>query len=99
MTGDLVASLRNELPAIDVELTVPQGHTVAVMGPNGAGKSTLMNLLAGLSRPGIGRIALGSRELFGNSTFMPPHRRDVSMLTQQGLLFPHLTVRQHSRQS
>ena len=95
MTGDLVASLRNELPAIDVELTVPQGHTVAVMGPNGAGKSTLMNLLAGLSRPGAGRIALGSRELFGNNTFMPPHRRDVSMLTQQGLLFPHLTVRQN----
>jgi molybdate transport system ATP-binding protein len=78
-----------------MKLSVPQGNTVAVMGPNGAGKSTLMNLLAGLLRPVDGSICVGRRELLGSRTFVPPHRRDVSMLSQQGLLFPHLTVRQN----
>jgi molybdate transport system ATP-binding protein len=95
VTGDLVAQVRNTSPFIDVDVTVPRGHTVAVMGPNGAGKTTLMNLLAGVERPTAGRVSLGDRELFGHRAFVPPHKRDVSMLTQQGLLFPHLTVRQN----
>ncbi|WP_020106328.1 sulfate/molybdate ABC transporter ATP-binding protein [Nocardia sp. 348MFTsu5.1] len=95
MTGDLVAELRSEVPFLDLQLTVPAGATVAILGPNGAGKSTLMNLLAGLLKPTDGSLAVGERQLIGPKVFVPPHKRGVAMLSQQGMLFPHLTVRQN----
>jgi ATP-binding cassette subfamily B protein len=44
-------------PALQgVSLRLPAGSVVALVGENGAGKSTLVKLLAGLYRPGSGRI-------------------------------------------
>lgn len=81
----------------DVELDVGAGETVAVLGPNGAGKSTLLALLAGLLRPESGRASLAGRELFriggpGADTWLAPHRRGISLLAQEALLFPHRSV-------
>lgn len=95
MTGDLAAELHSDIPFLDVDISIPAGHTVAVLGPNGAGKSTLMNMLSGLLRPNSGLIRVGKRELVGPKTFVPPHKRGVSMLSQQSMLFPHLTVKQN----
>jgi molybdate transport system ATP-binding protein len=87
------------LPArgFDVEITVGDGETVAVLGPNGAGKSTLLTLIAGLLKPETGRATLGEQVLFdvdarGRGRWLPPHRRGVSMLAQDALLFPHLNA-------
>lgn len=95
MTGDLDAELRSDIPLLDVKLHIPAGHTVAVLGPNGAGKSTLMNMLSGLLQPTSGSIRVGDRELVGPRTYVPPHKRGIAMLSQQGMLFPHLTVKQN----
>jgi molybdate transport system ATP-binding protein len=78
----------------DLSLAVEPGETVAVLGPNGAGKSTLLALAAGLLRPDAGRASLGDTVLFDTAAgaFTPPHRRGVSLLAQDALLFPHLTV-------
>lgn len=43
----------------DVDLVVPDGEHLAVVGPSGIGKSTLAGLMAGLLRPGTGRVLLG----------------------------------------
>ncbi|NZA28243.1 ABC transporter ATP-binding protein [Luteimonas sp. SJ-92] len=40
----------------DLTLTIEAGQTVALVGENGSGKTTLAKLLAGLYRPGSGRI-------------------------------------------
>lgn len=46
-----------ESPALQgISLRLPAGSVVALVGENGAGKSTLVKLLAGLYRPGSGRI-------------------------------------------
>src|SRR5215469_497013 len=42
----------------DVSLTVGRGELFALLGPNGAGKTTLLKLLANLSTPDRGRIAI-----------------------------------------
>jgi molybdate transport system ATP-binding protein len=80
--------------SFDVSLAVEPGETVAVLGPNGAGKSTLLALTAGLLRADSGRASLGGTVLFDTAAgvFTPPHRRGVSLLAQDALLFPHLTV-------
>ena len=75
----------------DVTLSIAAGETVAVLGPNGAGKSTLLGVIAGLLRPS-GRATLGGTVLFDDENFTPPHRRGVSLLAQDALLFPHLSV-------
>jgi molybdopterin-binding protein len=73
---------------VDVRLEVPEGETLALLGPNGAGKSTVLSVVAGLVAPTSGRVELDGRDLAG----VPPHRREVALLAQEPLLFPHLSA-------
>src|SRR5215831_8812208 len=70
------------------------GRTAALFGPSGAGKTTIANLIAGLVTPDRGRIALDDAVLFDSETHVniPPHRRRIGYVFQEGRLFPHLTV-------
>lgn len=85
---------RLEERGAEFDLTLADGKILAVLGPNGAGKSTLLLLIAGLLRPDEGRVELGDLVVTDTSTgvFVPAHARGVAMLSQQALLFPHLTV-------
>lgn len=47
----------------DVELSVRQGETIAVVGQSGSGKSTLLQILGGLDRPSSGRVLVGGQSL------------------------------------
>jgi molybdate transport system ATP-binding protein len=83
---------------LDVSIDLAAGQTLAILGPNGAGKSSLLSIIAGLLRPDTGHATLADRTLFrlggpaAASRWLPPHRRGVSLLAQQPLLFPHLSV-------
>jgi molybdate transport system ATP-binding protein len=74
-----------------------KGRTTALFGSSGAGKTTIVNLIAGLLAPDRGRIVLGGKALFDSSTRVniPPHRRHIGYVFQEGRLFPHLTVRRN----
>ena len=69
----------------------------ALFGPSGAGKSSVANLIAGLIAPDRGRIALDDTVLFDSASRIdvPPHRRRIGYVFQEGRLFPHLTVRRN----
>lgn len=79
---------------VDVDLALEDGQVLAVLGPNGAGKSTLLSMIAGLLRPDTGRIELGATVVTDTraGTFVPAHARRVAMLSQQAMLFPHMSV-------
>jgi molybdate transport system ATP-binding protein len=62
---------------------------LGLIGPSGCGKSTLLDAIAGIE-PGA-RVVLDGRDL----SRVPLHRRGVGYVTQDALLFPHLTVRQN----
>lgn len=87
-------SLRAVVPerGLDLELTVAGGETLAVIGPNGAGKSTVLSLISGALHPASGRIVLDDRVLTGERRWVPPHERKVTTLSQDPVLFPHLTA-------
>lgn len=78
------------------DLAIGSGLT-ALFGPSGSGKTTLINLVAGLARPTSGRIAFAGEVWSDAATghFLPPHRRRIGYVFQEGRLFPHLTVRQN----
>lgn len=69
-------------------LSAGPGTTIAVVGPNGAGKTTLLRALLGLTPRSRARLRLGSVDV----SELPPHRRGVAWVPQDGALFPHLTA-------
>ena len=66
----------------------------AVFGPSGAGKTTIVNAIAGLVKPESGQIILNGKTLFDSALGidLPPHRRRIGYVFQDGRLFPHLSV-------
>ncbi|MBI4607043.1 MAG: metal ABC transporter ATP-binding protein [Planctomycetes bacterium] len=53
---DLTVAYGTQPVLWDVDLTLPEGHLIAVVGPNGAGKSTLLKAIVGLVRPITGWV-------------------------------------------
>jgi iron(III) transport system ATP-binding protein len=94
--GLRVTGLRRSYGAVPVlrgiDLDVPAGALTAVVGPSGCGKTTLLRLIAGFDRPEAGTIAIGDRTVTEPGSLMPPERRRIGYVTQDGNLFPHLTV-------
>ncbi|WP_436399038.1 molybdenum ABC transporter ATP-binding protein [Roseobacter sp. S98] len=82
--------------SLDVSFEAPRGITV-LFGRSGTGKTSIINAVAGLLRPTTGRATINGRTLFDTerAIWIPPHRRRVGYIFQEGRLFPHLTVRQN----
>ncbi|MDV6011568.1 ABC transporter ATP-binding protein [Haloechinothrix sp. LS1_15] len=76
----------------DLDLRVESGQLAAVLGPSGCGKTTLLRVIAGFHRATTGTVALGDRVVAGAGRHVPPERRRVGVVPQEGALFPHLSV-------
>jgi iron(III) transport system ATP-binding protein len=75
-----------------VDLDAADGRITALLGPSGSGKTTLLRILAGFDRPDAGEVRLAGRVVAGPGVFVPPERRKIGVVTQEGSLFPHLDV-------
>ncbi|HYZ63726.1 MAG TPA: ABC transporter ATP-binding protein [Acetobacteraceae bacterium] len=75
-----------------VDLAVQSGGITALLGASGSGKTTLLRLIAGFERADSGRIAIGGEDVAGPGLHLPPERRRIGYVPQEGALFPHLTV-------
>ncbi|HYI62333.1 MAG TPA: ABC transporter ATP-binding protein [Acidimicrobiales bacterium] len=75
-----------------VDLDVPGGSLTAVLGPSGCGKTTLLRILAGFDQPDGGTITFDGEEVSRPGRAVPPERRRVGIVPQEGALFPHLDV-------
>jgi putative ABC transport system ATP-binding protein len=77
-----------------VSLTIARGETASLVGESGSGKSTLLALLAGLMRPGSGRVIFDEQDLAelddaGRATL---RARRIGVALQKGNLIPFLTA-------
>ena len=80
---------------LDVTFEGAANSITALYGPSGSGKTSVINMVAGLSRPDSGEIALGGRRLFDSEkgVNLPPEKRRIGYVFQEGRLFPHCSVR------
>jgi len=74
-----------------VSLEVRPGEYFIILGPTGAGKTVLLETIAGIHTPDSGRIFLGDTEI----TAMEPRLRNIGMVYQDYMLFPHLTAEEN----
>ena len=93
--------------AFDVDLAVARGgrqiavrfetqaRVVSLFGPSGAGKTSVLDMIAGLLRPAAGHVRVAGETLFdaAQGITLPPDRRGVGYVLQDGRLFPHMSVR------
>ncbi len=81
---------------LDVTFSANGGVT-ALFGPSGSGKTSVAQMVAGLSKPDRGRIEIAGRVLYdaAKGINLPPEKRGLGYVFQEGRLFPHLSVRKN----
>jgi molybdate transport system ATP-binding protein len=92
-----VIDLAYAVGGFQLEAQLPVEGWTAVFGPSGSGKTSLLECVAGLRAPHRGRIEIAGEVLLdtarGRAT--PSRARRVGYVSQNGDLFPHLTVRRN----
>jgi putative thiamine transport system ATP-binding protein len=79
---------------LQLDTAIEPGATLTVMGPSGVGKSSLLAYIAGFLSPDFeahGEIYLNDNCL----NALPAEQRQIGLLFQDPLLFPHLSVAQN----
>lgn len=75
-----------------VSLDVSDREFLAILGASGSGKTTLLRSIAGYLRPTSGTITVAGEVVAGPHTWVPPEKRHIGVVPQEGALFPHLDV-------
>ncbi len=71
-----------------VSLAVESGKTMSILGPSGCGKTTLLRIVAGHESADSGSVVIGDADI----SSLPPAKRGIVYLSQDALLFPHLSI-------
>jgi molybdopterin-binding protein len=71
-----------------INLDIEPGEYFIVLGPTGAGKTVLLEAIAGLYPILEGKVRVGDKEV----TYLSPDRREIGIVYQDQVLFPHLSV-------
>ncbi len=81
---------------IEARFSSDRGVT-ALFGRSGAGKTSIVNMVSGLLKPDEGRIEVDGHVVFDSAAGidLPPWKRRIGYVFQEGRLFPHLTVRRN----
>ncbi len=81
----------------NVDLTVAEGDSVAIVGASGSGKTTLLGLLAGLDLPSRGSIVLAGQPLqrLDEEARAALRAREVGFVFQSFHLLPSLTAEEN----
>jgi spermidine/putrescine transport system ATP-binding protein len=84
-----VSKRYGEMVAVsDLSLAVGEGELLMMIGPSGSGKSTTLRCIAGLEQLTSGAIYVRGQRI--DTT--PIHKRDMAMVWQEHILFPHMDV-------
>lgn len=92
--AELHFAARCDRRGLDASFDLADDEVLAVIGPNGAGKSSIAAIIAGLLYADSAVVRIGDRTLTDTSrgVFVPASERQVGLLAQDPLLFPHMSV-------
>ncbi|SEA79212.1 iron(III) transport system ATP-binding protein/multiple sugar transport system ATP-binding protein [Oribacterium sp. KHPX15] len=86
-----IKGIIKEYPSVraldNVSLSIDDGELISIQGESGCGKSTLLQIIAGIIMADSGTITKNNEPLS-----CIPHKRGVSMVFQDSLLFNNMTV-------
>jgi iron(III) transport system ATP-binding protein len=90
---DLRKAYGDRVVLTGVDLTVPEGTLTAILGSSGSGKTTLLRIMIGFIAPDGGVVSIGGRPVTDSAGIhVPPDKRAIGYVAQEGALFPHLSV-------
>ena len=78
-----------------LNLQVKAGDFIAITGASGSGKTSLLRAICGLESPSNGEIILDNLILFNNEISLPTEKRNIGLVVQEKVLFPHLNVKEN----
>ncbi len=78
----------------NINLSLAQGETLAILGASGSGKSTLLSLIAGLDAPSSGHVIVDEQDLgaLDESELTEFRSRKLGIVFQNFHLFYHLSA-------
>lgn len=78
----------------DLNISVVEGQTIAILGQSGSGKSTLLALLSGIDRPDSGSMIFEGEELtkLDEKSLTTLRSQKIGIIFQQFHLLPHLSA-------
>ena len=85
---DVVKMVGAETHICPTSLTLEKGLFNVLLGTTLSGKTTLMRLMAGLEKPTSGRVLFRGKDVTG----VPARKRNLSMVYQQFINYPSLSV-------
>lgn len=89
--ADVCLSLSQRPLFAPLDVSIAAGEIVTVMGESGSGKSSLLNFICGTlpkDMAAVGKVLLDEQDI----SHLTPEQRQVGILFQDDLLFPHLSV-------
>jgi putative ABC transport system ATP-binding protein len=80
-----------------VNFTVRKAEFVSIVGPSGSGKSTLLNIIGALDRPTIGKVFIGTIDIFSLNSYEISRLRNnlVGFIFQSYNLINRTTVQKN----
>ncbi|HWX12682.1 MAG TPA: ABC transporter ATP-binding protein [Trinickia sp.] len=86
----------NDRPVLSgVDLSVNSGALLALLGPSGSGKTTLLRTVCGFEHADRGTVTVDGRCIAGEGVHVRAEARRIGYVSQEGSLFPHLSVAQN----
>ena len=78
-----------------LNLSINKGQFIAITGVSGSGKTSLLRVICGLEKPNDGELHLDNNILFNDKITIPTEKRNIGLVIQEKVLFPHLNVKKN----
>ena len=76
----------------DITFSLNKKEVISIVGPSGSGKSSILRIIAGLTKPTEGYVYFSNKLISSNKDIVPTGQRNIALMFQEDVLFPHLTV-------
>ncbi len=79
----------------DINFSLETNQVISILGPSGSGKSSILRLIAGLTIPSEGKVICSQKIISTKKYVLPTGDRNIGLMFQEDVLFPHLTVKKN----